>query len=168
MDVTVHVTCISLNNQHASSVLQDNTQIKWCSPEFIHRLVAHDGLDSCRIELWIWRIRQAPGYRCIAFIEKNRGDHDPQQVMESAHLRSPSHCALPGRSPQPASFGEVLALLQLLLPNVAPHQCAAMLIHPMPKVLARHTNAWTTAVIQLPFVHKTPFLHNPSLAVHMY
>jgi hypothetical protein len=33
-----------------------------------------------------------------------------------------------------------LALLQLLLANVAPHQRAAMLVHTLSKVLARHTH----------------------------
>jgi hypothetical protein len=35
----------------------------------------------------------------------------------------------------------MLPLLQLLLANVASHQRAAMLIHTMPKMLARHTHA---------------------------
>ena len=59
----------------------------------------------------------------------------------STHLWGPAHCALPCGSPQLAGFGEVLALLQLLLANVAPHQRAAVLVHTMAKVLARHTDA---------------------------
>jgi len=41
----------------------------------------------------------------------------------------------------------MLALLQLLLPDVARHQGVAVLIHTMPKVLAGHTNTETTAVL---------------------
>jgi hypothetical protein len=35
----------------------------------------------------------------------------------------------------------MLALLQLLLPEIACHQGVTVLIHSMPKVLASHTNA---------------------------
>jgi hypothetical protein len=59
----------------------------------------------------------------------------------SPHLRCPAHRALPRWSPQLAGLGEMLPLLQLLLANVASHQRAAMLIHTMPKMLARHTHA---------------------------
>ena len=70
----------------------------------------------------------------------NQGcSHHP--YMQSAHLRGPAHCALPRWSPQLAGLGEMLALLQLLLTNIAPHQRAAMLVHTMSKVLARHTHA---------------------------
>tara|TARA_B100001142_G_scaffold75505_1_gene76157 strand:+ start:430 stop:576 length:147 start_codon:yes stop_codon:yes gene_type:complete len=48
---------------------------------------------------------------------------------------------LPGGRPELAGLGEMLALLQQLLPDVARHQGAAVLINPMPKVLASHTNA---------------------------
>ena len=61
--------------------------------------------------------------------------------LGSTHLRSPACCALPGGRPELAGLGEMLALLQQLLPDVARHQGAAVLINPMPKVLASHTNA---------------------------
>ena len=65
----------------------------------------------------------------------------------SPHLRCPAHRALPRRSPQLAGLGEMLALLPLLLPDVARHQGVAVLINAMPEVLAGHTNTETTAVL---------------------
>ena len=59
----------------------------------------------------------------------------------SANFGRPACSALPGGRPQLAGLSEVLALLQQLLPDVARHQGVAVLIHPMPKVLTRHTNA---------------------------
>ena len=60
--------------------------------------------------------------------------------LASTHLGCPACCALPGGHPELASLGEVLALLQQLLPDVARDQGAAVLINPMTKVLASHTN----------------------------
>jgi len=54
---------------------------------------------------------------------------------------------LPGGCPELAGLGEKLALLQLLLPDVARHQGVAVLINAMPEVLAGHTNTETTAVL---------------------
>ena len=62
----------------------------------------------------------------------------------------------------------MMALLQQLLPDIAGHQGVAVLVHTMAKVLARHTNAGTPAVAQLPLVHIAPLVHSPSSAVHMY
>jgi hypothetical protein len=56
----------------------------------------------------------------------------------------------------------VLALLQLLLPDVASNQRVAVLINTMPEVLARHAHIGTPAVLQLPIIHIAPLLHNPS------
>ena len=62
----------------------------------------------------------------------------------------------------------MLALLQLLLPDVASHQGVTVLIHAMPEVLAGSTNAGTTAVLQLPVVYIAPLLHDPSTSVQLY
>ena len=59
----------------------------------------------------------------------------------------PTSSALLGGFPELAGLGEMLALLQLLLPNVARHQAVTVLINAMPKVLASHTNIGTTAVL---------------------
>ena len=61
--------------------------------------------------------------------------------LESTHLRCPAFSALPGGCPELASLGQMLALLQQLLPDVARHQGVAVLIDPMPKMLASHANA---------------------------
>ena len=55
--------------------------------------------------------------------------------------QEPSLLCFAGGRPELAGLGEMLALLQQLLPDVARHQGAAVLINPMPKVLASHTNA---------------------------
>ena len=48
---------------------------------------------------------------------------------------------MPCGCPELAGFGEVLTLLQLLLPDVACNQCVAVLVHSVPEVLTRHANA---------------------------
>jgi len=62
----------------------------------------------------------------------------------------------------------VLALLQLLLPDVASNQRVAVLINTMPEVLARHAHIGTPAVLQLPIIHIAPLLHNPLALVQTY
>ena len=71
----------------------------------------------------------------------------------SANFGRPACSALQGGRPQFAGLSEMLALLQQLLPDVARHQGVAVLIHPRPKELTRHTNTGTSAVAQLPLVH---------------
>ena len=61
--------------------------------------------------------------------------------LESTHLRCPACSALPSGCPELARLCQVLTLLQLLLPDVARHQGVAVLIDPMPKMLASHANA---------------------------
>ena len=64
----------------------------------------------------------------------NQGfSHHP--YMQSAHLRG----ALPRWSPQIAGLGQMLTLLQLLLPDDASNQGVAVLVHAMPEVLAGNT-----------------------------
>ena len=59
------------------------------------------------------------------------------------HLRSPTGSALPGWCPELAGLGQMLALLQLLLPDVASHQGVTVLIHAMPEVLAGHRKKYS-------------------------
>ena len=61
--------------------------------------------------------------------------------LGSTHLRSPACCALPGGRPELAGLGEMLALLQQLLPDVACKKRVAVLVHSVPEVLTRHANA---------------------------
>ena len=61
--------------------------------------------------------------------------------LGSTHLRSPACSALPGGSPELARLGQVLTLLQQLLPDVARNQRVAVLVHTVPEVLTRHANA---------------------------
>ena len=67
--------------------------------------------------------------------------------LGSPHLRSPACSALPGGCPELAGLGQMLTLLQLLLPDVARHQGVAMLVHAMPEVLAGNTNAGAPTVL---------------------
>ena len=48
---------------------------------------------------------------------------------------------MPGGRPELAGLGEMLALLQQLLPDVACKKRVAVLVHTVPEVLTRHANA---------------------------
>ena len=76
-----------------------------------------------------------------------------------ASLRCPTDLLLPRRSPELALLLQVLALLQLLLPEVAAQQGVAVLIHPVGEVLAGDADAGALPSLQLPLVDKTPLLH---------
>ncbi len=53
----------------------------------------------------------------------------------------------------------MLALLQLLLPEVAAQQGVAVLIHPVVEVLAGDADAAALLSLQLPLVNERPLLH---------
>ena len=53
----------------------------------------------------------------------------------------------------------MLALLQLLLPEVAAQQGVAVLIHPVVEVLAGDAAAAALLSLQLPLVNERPLLH---------
>ena len=53
----------------------------------------------------------------------------------------------------------MLALLQLLLPEVAAQQGVAVLIHPVVEVLAGDADAASLLSLQLPLVNERPLLH---------
>ena len=67
----------------------------------------------------------------------------------SAVLRRPAHLLIPGRRPLTTALGEVIALLQLLLPEIAAHHRAAVFIHPIREVLAGHANACSFPSLQV-------------------
>ena len=62
----------------------------------------------------------------------------------------------------------MLALLQLLLPDVARHQGVAVLIHAMPKVLASDVDPCALPVLQLSFVDELPLLHTLTALVQPF
>ena len=74
-------------------------------------------------------------------------------------LWSPAHLLLPRRRPELALLLQVLALLQLLLPEVAAQQGVAVLIHPVGEVLAGDADTAALLSLQLPLVNETRFLH---------
>ena len=76
-----------------------------------------------------------------------------------SRLRSPAHLLLPRRSPELALLLQMLALLQLLLPEVAAQQGVAVLIHPVGEVLAGDADAAALPSLQLPLVNERPLLH---------
>ena len=76
-----------------------------------------------------------------------------------ASLIRPTDLLLPGGSPKLALPLEVLALLQLLLPEVAVQQGVAVLIHPVGEVLAGDAAAAALPSLQLPLIDEIPLLH---------
>ena len=76
-----------------------------------------------------------------------------------SRLRSPAHLLRPRRRPELAFLLQVLALLQLLLPEVAAQQGVAVLIHPVGEVLAGDAAAAALLSLQLPLVNERPLLH---------
>ena len=66
----------------------------------------------------------------------------------------------PRRPPELALLLQVLALLQLLLPEVAAQQGVAVLIHPAGEVLAGDADAAALQSLQLPLVNERPLLRS--------
>ena len=62
----------------------------------------------------------------------------------------------------------MLALLQLLLPEVAAHHRVAMLVNAINEVLAGHADHAPFPVLQVAVVDEIPLLHHPSLLVHLF
>ena len=62
----------------------------------------------------------------------------------------------------------MVALLQLLLPDVATQNRVAVPVYPIGEVLAGHANTGTFPTLKLSLFDKTPFLHDHPLAVHVY
>ena len=82
----------------------------------------------------------------------------------SASLGCPAHFLLPGRCPELAALLQVLALLQLLLPEVAAHHRVAVLVNAIGEVLAGHADHAFFPVLQFAVVDKIPLLHGTSLS----
>ncbi len=61
------------------------------------------------------------------------------------------------------AFDQVIALLELLLPEVAGHHRAAVSIGAIGKVLARQTDPGSLPALKLFLIHKLPLLHRPFL-----
>ena len=66
----------------------------------------------------------------------------------------------PRRPPELAILLQVLALLQLMLPEIAAQQGVAVLIHPAGEVLAGDADAAALQSLQLPLVNERPLLHS--------
>ena len=61
-----------------------------------------------------------------------------------------------------AAFDQVIALLELLLPEVAGHHRSAVSIHATGEVLAGEADARPLPVLQLTLINKIPFRHAQS------
>ena len=68
---------------------------------------------------------------------------------------------MPRGCPELALLLQVLALLQLLLPEVAAQQGVAVLIHPVGEVLASDADAGAFPALKLLVIDESPLLHNP-------
>ena len=62
-----------------------------------------------------------------------------------------------------AALDQVIALLELLLPEVARHHRSAMGIHAIGEVLTSQADPGSFPVLQLPLIHKIPLLHRSPL-----
>ena len=93
---------------------------------------------------------------------------DVRRQVSLAGFRRPSHLFLLSRRPGLAALLWVLALLQLLLPEVAAHHRVAMLVNAIGEVLAGHADHPALPVLQVALVDKIPLLHQPSIAVRLY
>ena len=67
----------------------------------------------------------------------------------------------PRPRPELALLLQVLALLQLLLPEVAAQQGVAVLIHSVGEVLASDADAGAFPALKLLVIDESPFLHDP-------
>ena len=66
------------------------------------------------------------------------------------------------------AFGQVIALLQLLLAEIAGHHRSAVAINAIGEVLTSQADPSSFPVLQLAFIDKTPILHPISAIVLMY
>ena len=62
-----------------------------------------------------------------------------------------------------AALDQVIALLELLLPEVAGHHRSAMAKHAIGEVLASQTDPGCFPVLKLPLIDKLPLPHRSSL-----
>jgi len=63
----------------------------------------------------------------------------------------------------------MIALLELLLSEVAGHHRSAVSIHPIDEVLTGQADSLSLPVLKLSLIHKIPLLHRlPLLVVQMY
>ena len=62
-----------------------------------------------------------------------------------------------------AAFDQVIALLELLLPEVAGHHRSAVATHAIGEVLTSQTDPGSFPVLKLPLVDKLPFPHRTFL-----
>ena len=60
-----------------------------------------------------------------------------------------------------AALGQVIALLELLLAEIACHHRSAGSIHPVGEVLAGEANPSPFPVLKLPWVDVLPLVHSP-------
>ena len=60
-----------------------------------------------------------------------------------------------------AALDQMIALLELLLSEVAGHHCSAVAIHAIGEVLASQADSSSLPALQLSHIHKIPFLHSP-------
>jgi hypothetical protein len=61
-----------------------------------------------------------------------------------------------------ATLDQVIALLELLLTEVASNHRSAVSIHAIGEVLTSQADPGSFPVLQLPLIHKIPLLHHPS------
>ena len=62
-----------------------------------------------------------------------------------------------------AALDQVIALLELLLPEIAGHHRSAVGIHAIGEVLASQPDPGSFPVLQLFLIHKIPLLHRSPL-----
>ena len=61
-----------------------------------------------------------------------------------------------------AALDQMIALLELLLSEVAGHHRSAVAIHAIGEVLTSQADPGSFPVLQLSLIHKIPILHRPS------
>ena len=71
----------------------------------------------------------------------------------------PAELLLPGRDPQLAALGQMIALLQLLLADFARQKRMAVLVDPIGEVLTGHANHSAFPALQITLINKAPLLH---------
>jgi len=59
-----------------------------------------------------------------------------------------------------AALDQVIALLELLLTEIAGNHRSAVGIHAIGEVLASQADPGSLPVLQLPFIHKIPLVHH--------
>ena len=94
---------------------------------------------------------------CAEPCKEKRGT--PFSIRTLTRFWSPANFFLPRWCPELALLFQVLALLQLLLPEVAAQQGVAVLIHPIGEVLTGHADAGSFPALKLCIIDKGPFLH---------